>query len=89
MGSQGKACHGIVLRIQTAFGHEIKKNMKNSLMNPYDKFMLRKRFVIDTVYDKLKTICQIEHTRHCSIENLATNMFAWFIAYNLLLPLFQ
>ena len=60
------------------------KNMKNSLMNLYDKLMLRKRSVIETVNDELKNVCQIEHTRHRSIENFATNLFAGLIAYNLL-----
>lgn len=58
--------------------------MKNSLMNLYDKLMLRKRSVIETVNDELKNVCQIEHTRHRSIENFATNLFAGLIAYNLL-----
>ena len=29
-------------------------------------------------------ICQIEHTRHRSVDNFATNLFAGLIAYNLL-----
>ena len=36
---------------------KIKKNMKNSLMNRYDKLMLRKRSVIETVNDELKNVC--------------------------------
>ena len=59
-------------------------NMKNSLMNLFDKLMLRKRSVIETVNDELKNVCQIEHTRHRSIDNFATNLFAGLIAYNLL-----
>ena len=58
--------------------------MKNSLMNLYDKILLRKRSVIETVNDELKTICQIEHTKHRSVDNFATNLFAGLIAYNLL-----
>ena len=63
---------------------KIKKNMKNSLMNLYDKILLRKRAVIETVNDELKNICHIEHTRHRSVDNFATNLFAGLIAYNLL-----
>ena len=58
--------------------------MKNSLMNLYDKILLRKRAVIETVNDELKNICQIEHTRHRSVDNFATNLIAGIIAYNLL-----
>lgn len=63
---------------------KIRKNMKNSLMNLYDKIMLRKRAVIETVNDELKNVCHIEHTRHRSIDNFASNLFAGLIAYNLL-----
>ena len=61
-----------------------KKNMKNFLMHLYDKLLLRKRAVIEFVNDELKNICQIEHTRHRSVDNFATNLVAGLIAYNLL-----
>ena len=61
---------------------KIKKNMKNSLMNIYDKICLRKRAVIETVNDELKNICCIEHTRHRSVDNFITNMLSAMIAYN-------
>lgn len=62
----------------------IRKNMKNSLMNLHDRLLLRKRSVIETVNDELKNVCQIEHTRHRSIDNFVTNLLAGLIAYNLL-----
>ena len=58
--------------------------MKNSLMNLYDKILLRKGSVIEAVNDELKNVCQIEHTGHRSVDNFATNLFAGLIAYNLL-----
>ena len=63
---------------------KIKKNMKNSLMNLYDKIALRKRALIETVNEELKNVCHIEHTRHSSFDNFATNLFAGLIAYNLM-----
>ena len=63
---------------------KIKKNMKNSLMNLYEKILLRKRPVIKIVNDELKNVCQIEHTKHRSFDNFATNLTAGLIAYNLL-----
>ena len=63
---------------------KIKKNMKNSMMNLHDKILLRKRSVIETVNDELKNVCNIEHTRHRSVDNFATNLLAGLIAYNLL-----
>ncbi|MCI6211771.1 IS982 family transposase [Bacteroides heparinolyticus] len=63
---------------------KLRKNMKNSLMNLYDKILLRKRTLIETVNDELKNVCHIEHTRHRSVENFVTNLLAGLIAYNLL-----
>ena len=63
---------------------KIKKNMKNSLMNLYDKIVLRKRVIVETVNEELKNTCNIEHTRHRSIDNFCVNLFAAIIAYNLL-----
>ena len=39
-----------------------KKNMKNKLMDFYDRLMLRKRTVMKSVNDFLKNICDIEHS---------------------------
>ena len=36
----------------------LKSNMKNKLMSFYDKIMLRKRSVIETVNDELKNVAQ-------------------------------
>ena len=57
--------------------------MKNSLMNLYDKILLRKRALVETVNDELKNVCHIEHTRHRSIDGFASNLVAGLIAYNL------
>ena len=72
--------YGLKLHLVT----KIKKNMKNSLMNLHDRLMLRKRSVIETINDELKNVCLIEHTRHHSVDNFATNLPAGLIAYNLL-----
>ena len=64
--------------------HLVTKIMKNSVMSLYDKLLFRKRSVIETVNDELKNVCQIEHTRHRSFDNFATNLITELIAYNLL-----
>lgn len=61
---------------------KLRRNMKNSLMLQRDKILLRKRFLIETINDQLKNICQIEHTRHCSLHNFLNNMVAGMIAYS-------
>ncbi len=60
---------------------KIRKNMKNKLMPIFDKLMLRKRAIIETVYDQLKNISQIEHTRHRSGFNFLVNIVSALIAY--------
>ena len=59
----------------------IKKNMKNKLMPLLDKWLLRKRAIIESVVDQLKNISQIEHTRHRSPINAFINIVAGLIAY--------
>jgi hypothetical protein len=43
-----------------------RRNMKNQLMRLQDKFLSRKRCIIETIIDQLKNISQIEHSRHRS-----------------------
>ena len=62
----------------------LKKNMKNKLANYYDMVMLRKRSVIESVNDFLKNICQIEHSRHRSIDNFLVNLLSALSAYSFL-----
>lgn len=60
----------------------VKKNMKNKLMPLWDKIMLRKRFLIETVNDQLKNVMQIEHTRHRSPTNFLVNLMSGLLAYS-------
>lgn len=60
----------------------VKKNMKNKLMLLWDKIMLRKRFLIETVNDQLKNEMQIEHTRHRSPTNFLVNLISGLLAYS-------
>lgn len=62
---------------------KIKKNMKNKLMSLFDKLLLRKRAVIESVNDQLKNISQIEHSRHRSINNFMVNLLSGIAAYAL------
>ena len=59
----------------------IKKNMKNYLMPAFDKIMLRKRFIIETIFGVLKNSMNLEHSRHRSPTNALTNIIAALLAY--------
>ena len=50
-----------------------------------DKILLRKRAVIETVNDELKSICQVEHSRHRSFNNFISNLVSGLIAYSFFL----
>lgn len=55
--------------------------MKNCFISYYDKILLRKRAIIETINDELKNIYQIEHSRHRSFSNFVSNLLAGLAAY--------
>jgi hypothetical protein len=62
---------------------KLKSNMKNKLMNLYDKFLLRKRRLIESVHNRLKNGCQIEHHRHRSRWNFLVNLLSGISSYEI------
>src|SRR5438067_616275 len=60
---------------------KLKTKMKNRLMLMFDKIMLRKRAIIESVMDQLKNISQIEHSRHRSVANFFVNLVGGLVAY--------
>jgi transposase len=61
---------------------KLKKNMKPQEISATDKILLRKRAIIETVFDQLKNISNIEHTRHRSFWNFLVNIVAGLVAYS-------
>jgi len=61
----------------------IRKNMKNHLMPMMDKILLRKRFIIQTIFNMLKSQMEMEHSRHRSITNAFVHLISCLIAYSL------
>lgn len=59
----------------------LRKNMKPVPRTDFEKALLRRRALIETVFDELKNLCQIEHTRHRSVSNFLVNLMAGMIAY--------
>lgn len=60
----------------------LKSNMKNRLMSIYDKIMLRKRSVIETINDELKNVAQAVHSSHRSVFNFSMNILSALAAYS-------
>lgn len=81
-GYISQALHDILLSQGLELLTKIRKNMKNRVMRLWDKLLLRKRALIETVNDQLKNISQIEHTRHRSVTGFIVNVVAGLIAYS-------
>lgn len=60
----------------------VRRNMKSKALSNEEKLLLRKRSVIETVNDELKNICQVEHTRHRSINGFLINIMGAIAAYS-------
>lgn len=58
-----------------------RKNMKNRLLPLGERLLLQKRCLIESVNDRLKNLCQIEHSRHRSLLNFLVNLIAGLVAY--------
>ena len=58
----------------------VHKNMKEVVHFEFDEALLRKRSLVQTVFDELKSLCQIEHTLHRSSMNFAVNLMAGIVA---------
>jgi hypothetical protein len=55
--------------------------MKAKAMSLWDRVMLSKRFIIETINDQLKNISFIEHSRHRSVNGFMLNLLAGLVAY--------
>lgn len=58
-----------------------RKNMKAKALSLWDRAMLAKRFIIETINDQLKNISQIEHSRHRSMHGFMLNLIGGLLAY--------
>lgn len=59
----------------------IKKNMKNRLLEIWDKILLRKRSLIESIFNVMKNTLHLEHSRHRSIINAGVYYITTLIAY--------
>ena len=59
----------------------LKNNMISKKRTPKEKYYLNKRGLIETVFDFLKHLFDIEHTRHRSPKNCMVNLLGALAAY--------
>jgi transposase len=86
IGDKGYISKTLVEHLRQTFGIEfitkLKSNSKNRLpMTLVNRFLLRKRAIVESVIDQLKNISQIEHSRHRSVCNFMVNLLCGLIAY--------
>lgn len=60
---------------------KVRKNMKKKMLTAFEKFFLGQRGIVETVIEQLKSICQIEHSRHRSPVNFLVNLVSGLAAY--------
>ncbi|MBS0351738.1 MAG: transposase [Proteobacteria bacterium] len=65
------------------FISKVRRNMKERVLSPFEKFFLDQRGLIETVIEQLKSICQIQHTRHRKPDNFIINLLSGLTAYML------
>jgi transposase len=81
-GYISQALHDLLLGQGLELLTKIRRTMKNRMMRLWDKLLLRKRALIETIHDQLKNISQIEHTRHRSVPGFMVNLVAGLVAYS-------
>jgi len=62
----------------------IRKDMKNHLLSNSDKYHLRKRVLIESVFNVLKNSMNLEHTRHRSPLNFIVHILACVTGFSLI-----
>lgn len=64
-----------------SFITKLRSNMKEQALAPVGETLLHARMLIETVFDELKNLCQIEHSRHRSVTGFMANLLSGLIAY--------
>lgn len=59
----------------------IKSNMKPKIMTDFDRVLLKKRSLIESVNNQIKNFFEVAHTRHRSCVNAFCHMTSALIAY--------
>ena len=65
------------------YRHNKINGPKNMPMMLFEKQMLRKRSIIETVFDYLKNKFEMEHTRHRSVWNFLVHIMATLVTYSM------
>lgn len=70
-------------KIGINFLTKTKKKMAEKTFSTFEKMVMSGRAIIETIFDQMKAICQIEHTRHRKPDNFLANLIAGLVAYTI------
>ena len=59
----------------------LKNNMKPRVLAAFDKLLLPKHYIIETIHEPLKNIFNLEHSQHRSLSNYMINIVAGLVAF--------
>jgi hypothetical protein len=82
-GDRGYICRELFKRLYER-GIQLRKHIKDRLMDKGDKRLLRKRTEIESMNDMVKNICQVEHSRYRSQVKFLVNLPAALSVYSFL-----
>ena len=82
-GYISKELEDVLQKNDLKFITKLRRNMKKKMRSAFEKFFLAQRSIVETVIEQLKSICQIEHTRHRSPINFLVNLVSGLAAYSL------
>lgn len=60
---------------------DVCKKHENKLIDEMDKYFLCICSILERIYDELKNILQVKHTRHSSLSGFMTSLIAGLVAY--------
>ena len=80
-GYVSKALASNLFEKGVTFITNVRSNMKAKVHSLWDRAMLSRRYIIETINDQLKNISQIEHSRHRSMNGFMLNLMGGLIAY--------
>ena len=73
--------HFYLNEICVRYRHLFADTVSYGIRSMYDRILLLKRAIIETINDELKNIAQIEHFRHRSFPNFVVNLIGRIDTY--------
>jgi len=80
-GYLGKKCKQQMGDLGVDLITRLRRKMKPQVLDPFDEAVLRKRGIVECVFNRMKRIFEIEHSRHRSKAGLFNTILSCLVAY--------